>query len=477
MDSRAAKLYRASPVPLQHLLVSAYGLRLRHLRYGGDYDRCLEEIRPAPWRSPDESEHAQLRALNQQLRHARATVPFYRDRLPGAPLTDIAELGLLPLLEKNDVRRAGPMLLSSAFDPRRLESVHTGGTTGTPLTIYCDRRTLQRNYAFFSRFQESIGLDAKPRVATFAGRVLLSPGHAKAPYWRRNFAGNALLCSSYHISTETIPQYVEALARFGPSLIDSYPSSLDAIARYVRDRGITSIRPVAVITSSETLSADVRRTIEDAFACPVFDHYGAAEMAAFITQCAAGAYHCNSDYGVVELLRDGHAVAPGEMGEIVATGFINPVMPFIRYATGDLAVRGAARCPCGRGFPILRRILGRMDDVLITPEGWFVGRLDPVFKAVASLTETRIVQDARDHVRVEWVADGDLTPSESAGLLEELQNRLGPSMRIHLVRVPRIERTAAGKFRAVVNLMPRQQRDGPQMAYGRQTVKPSNHSD
>ncbi|HXD24104.1 MAG TPA: hypothetical protein VN613_12160, partial [Gemmatimonadaceae bacterium] len=117
------------------------------------------------------------------------------------------------------------------------------------------------------------------------------------------------------------------------------------------------------------------------------------------------------------------------------------------------------------------------DDVLITPEGWFVGRLDPVFKAVASLTETRIVQDARDHVRVEWVADGDLTPSESAGLLEELQNRLGPSMRIHLVRVPRIERTAAGKFRAVVNLMPRQQRDGPQMAYGRQTVKPSNHSD
>src|SRR6185437_7676900 len=134
-----------------------------------------------------------------------------------------------------------------------------------------------------------------------------------------------------------------------------------------RDRGITSIRPVAVITSSETLSADVRRTIEDAFACPVFDHYGAAEMAAFITQCAAGAYHCNSDYGVVELLRDGHAVAPGEMGEIVATGFINPVMPFIRYATGDLAVRGAARCPCGRGFPILRRILGRMDDVLITP--------------------------------------------------------------------------------------------------------------
>jgi phenylacetate-CoA ligase len=460
MDSRATKLYRASPVPLQHLLVSAYGLRLRHLRYGGDYHRFLDEIRPAPWRSPDEIEHTQLRALNQQLRHARTTVPFYRDRLPGAPLTDIADLGQMAVLGKGDVRLAGSTLLSNAFDPRRLESVHTGGTTGTPLTIYCDRPTLQRNYAFFSRFQESIGVDANPRVATFAGRVILPPGQARAPYWRRNFAGNALLCSSYHISSETIPQYVEALARFNPSLIDSYPSSLEPIARYVRDHGITSIRPLAVITSSETLSTEVRRTIGDAFACPVFDHYGAAEMAAFITQCAAGAYHCNSDYGVVELVHDGRPVAPGEMGEIVATGFINPVMPLVRYATGDLAVRGTTSCSCGRGFPLLKRILGRMDDVLITPEGWLVGRLDPIFKAVSSLAETRIVQDALDHVRVEWVADNALTPSESAGLLEELRSRLGPSMRIDLVRVPRIERTAAGKFRAVVNLMLPQQCEG-----------------
>jgi phenylacetate-CoA ligase len=141
------------------------------------------------------------------------------------------------------------------------------------------------------------------------------------------------------------------------------------------------------------------------------------------------------------------------MGEIVATGFINPVMPFVRYATGDFAVRGGSSCRCGRGFPILARIVGRMDDVLVTPEGRMVGRLDPVFKAVSSITETRIVQDEVDHVRAEWVGDRMLTDGEAASLRAELRSRLGPSMRIDLVRVPRIARTAGGKFRSVVNLV------------------------
>jgi phenylacetate-CoA ligase len=458
MNSRAAQLYQAVPIPVQNLLVSAYGLRLRHLRYGGAHDRCLDTIRPAQWRSADELASAQLTALNTQLRNARATVPFYRDRIPGAPLADISELAQVPAMTKTDVRLAGRALVSTAFDADHLETIHTGGTTGTPLTIYCDRPTLQRNYAFFSRFQESAGVTAHPRVATFAGRAILPPQQTRAPFWRHNFAGNALLCSSYHLSGDTIPQYVEALANFRPSLIDSYPSSLEAIARYVRDHGITTIRPRAVITSSETLGAEVRSVIEEAFACPVFDHYGAAEMTAFITQCSHGAYHCNTDYGVVELLHEGRPVAPGEMGEIIATGFVNPVMPFVRYATGDLAVRGTTDCPCGRGFPVLTRLVGRMDDVLITPEGWLIGRLDPIFKVVSSLTETRIVQDALDHVRVEWVADVSLTTTESDALVEQLRNRLGPSMRIDLARVSRIERTSAGKFRSVVNLMLPQQR-------------------
>ena len=94
-----------------------------------------------------------------------------------------------------------------------------------------------------------------------------------------------------------------------------------------------------------------------------------------------------------------------------------------------------------------------MDDFIVTPEGYKVGRLDPIFKAIDSVIETRIVQDAPDHVRLELVAGATYTDQQGAVLVDELRKRVGPSMRIDLVLVPSIPRTAGGKLRMVVNLV------------------------
>jgi phenylacetate-CoA ligase len=270
-----------------------------------------------------------------------------------------------------------------------------------------------------------------------------------------NLAARTLLCSSYHLAPDTVDAYLDRLASYRPALIDSYPSSIEPLARRMMDTDRADIRPIAIITSSETLVPAVRALISRAFACPVFDHYGAAEMAAFITQCERGAYHVNPEFGIVEILReDGGPAGVGEPGEVVATGFVNPVMPLVRYGTGDLAAWGADPCPCGRAFPVIAELSGRMDDVLITPEGRRVGRLDPIFKGLRSLRETRIVQDAADHIRVEIVPAGELLAADRRLLLEELSARLGSSMRIDIVPVTAIPRTSAGKLRTVVNQLP-----------------------
>lgn len=178
-------------------------------------------------------------------------------------------------------------------------------------------------------------------------------------------------------------------------------------------------------------------------------------MAALVTQCDHGTYHVEPEFGVVELLDGGRPVGPGERGEIVATGFINPVMPLIRYRMGDYAIRGSGSCACGRPGETIERIEGRMDDVIVTPEGNLVGRLDPIFKSVASLYETRIVQDRVDHLRVEVVASSDFTKKMEDELTAQLRLRVGPSMRIDVVRVTSIERTGSGKLRTTVNLVNR----------------------
>jgi len=456
MGRALTALYAGAPVWVQHVLLSLYGMQLRFLRYGRLQRRHLAALQRTQWLSDADLRALQLERLNALVRHAYETVPLYQSRaLPARPFTDLEHLQDLPLLTKDELRAPRDAVTSGQWRGRRLLEVHTGGTTGKPLTIYCDRDTLQRNYAFFARFRDWAGVPRDARVATFAGRTIVSPRATRPPFWRFNAAANTLLFSSYHIAPDTLPAYVDRLRSFRPALIDSYPSSLAPIAHYLLAQGISDLRPRAVITSSETLDQSARSNIEQAFGCRVFDHYGAAEMAALVTQCELGTYHINPEFGIVEVLRDGRPACPGELGEIVATGFVNPVMPLIRYATGDLAVPGAGRCACGRAFPSLASIEGRRDDVLVTPEGRRIGRLDPIFKGVSSLHETRIVQDQADHVRVEVVPLASFTLRQESALLHALRDRLGPSMRIDVVRVRHIPRTAAGKFAAVVNMLAR----------------------
>jgi phenylacetate-CoA ligase len=449
----AQAVYARAPVWLQNLLITAYGVRLRRLRYGPVGRSTLHQLRAARERSAAELAREQLRTLSDVVHRASLDVPFYRRRgLARTRFESLEELLDLPVLTKSEVQAAGRDLVSDRYRGRRLREIHTGGTTGKPLAIYCDSATLQRNYAFFTRFKECIGIADGARTATFAGRTLV-PAGGGAPYWRHNRAANTLLFSSYHIGPRTLPTYVEALRRFAPELIDAYPSSLEPIARFITEHGRSDIRPRAIITSSETLVAEVRSLIEKAFRCPVYDHYGSAEMVALITQCRAGMYHVESKFGVVELLDEGRPVAPGQRGEIVATGFINPVMPLIRYRLGDHAIRGTGSCACGRPGETIERIEGRIDDVVVTPEGNLVGRLDPIFKSVASLYETQIVQDAIDHLRVEIVASEAFTDAMEAELKTELRARVGPRMRIDVVRVAAIPRASSGKLRTVVNLV------------------------
>ena len=445
-------LYDDAPVTVQNVMISTYGLWLRHLRFGTGHRarvaqlRRTERLPSAEWRT------MQLSRLSAVSAAAARDVPFYRGRLPAGGVPSLEALRELPVLSKADAQEAGRALVSDRYSGRRLQEIHTGGTTGRPLVVYCDREALRRNYAFFFRIREWAGIGMDDRVATFAGRTIVAPERG-APFWRHNWASRTLLCSSYHLAPDTLDAYLDALAGFRPDLIDSYPSSLEPLASRLLELGDRRIRPKAIITSSETLFPETRRSMEEAFGCRVFDHYGSAEMVACVSQCEIGRYHVHPEFGVLEVLVDGRPALPGETGELVATGFVNEAMPLIRYATGDLAVLGEPGCPCGRTFPVVERIEGRQDDCVITPEGRRVGRLDPIFKAIQGIHEARIVQDASDHIRVEVVPRPVISDEERAALLDELRRRVGPRMRITIVSVERIARTGRGKLRTVVNLV------------------------
>lgn len=458
MDGKLPQtLYNASPIWLQNLLLSAYGLNLYRLRYGGIFEQQLEQLEQAQAYTLAELHELQNRKLQRLLMHAASNVPWYRQQFAEHGLRpeqiDLHQLHQLPVLRKEQVKAHGAQLIAENLAPRSLHTLNTSGTTGSPLVVKASSHALQRNYAFFERFLRSAGVNSRARSVTFAGRLLLPPQQHGPPYWRQNWPMNTLHCSSYHISPETAGEYVRRIARFQPEFIDAYPSAIYSLSRYILDTGNTpGIQLKAVITSSETLLEHQRNCIESAFGCRVFDQYGSAEMAACITQCEHGSYHVNSDYGIVEIIKDdGSPAAPGESGDLICTGFINDAMPMIRYRIGDSAIATDQPCPCGLAWPVIGSLLGRLDDLVVTTDGRQVGRLDPLFKGLSGIKEAQIVQVALDKVIVNLVKAADYQSSTSASLVEALQRRLGSDMQVELNFISHIPRTASGKFRAVIS--------------------------
>jgi phenylacetate-CoA ligase len=256
---------------------------------------------------------------------------------------------------------------------------------------------------------------------------------------------NNTLFSSYHLSEANIPAYIKKLHELNPIFIDSYPSAIYTIAQYIINRRIPNqIRPLAIITSSETLLEHQREAISRAFGCKIFDQYGNAEMAAFVCQCELGSYHVNMEYGIIELLEDGKPVPPGVRGELVCTGFLNKTMPLIRYKIGDSAVFSSHACECGRQTPCLESVEGRVDDIIMTTDGRMIGRLDPIFKGTSGIKETQIVQESPNYIAVKLVKGEAYKPGMGQDVIDELKKRVGDSMKIELVYVDQMERSSTG---------------------------------
>jgi phenylacetate-CoA ligase len=461
VSTAATTLLNGSPVWLQNLAISAYGWQLRHLRYGGEFGRFRAELDRSDRYTASELADLQTRLLRTMLTHAVSTVPYYQQHCAFQParfssMNAQEMLAAFPILPKSGLRATpGQFIAQTATDT---VGIQTSGSTGSPLQITTTRTAIQHNYAFFARFLGWHGVSPFDESATFAGRLFGASGPGRNTPWRRNAAMHDTLFSSYNLSEENLPSYIRELERRQPVFIDSYPSSVYRVASFLKSRGQPHrIRPRLIVTSSETLLDFQRHTIEEVFGCPVRDQYGSAEMAGFFAECEHGRYHVAPEYGFVEIIdADGAPVPTGETGELCLTGLINPAMPLIRYLIGDVGRLSDTHCACGRHAQVVESIEGRTDDVIITPSGRHVGRLDPAFKGVTGIHESQILQTARDQVVVR-VVSRDPSQVNSAALIGNLQERIGTDVRISIEFVDSIDKEANGKFRSVKSLLPRDQ--------------------
>jgi len=454
------KIYFISPIALQDFLVSLYGYKLYLERYVGNHARSLSKLLETQWVKKVAVDKQANKDFLRIFQHAFRNVPYYRGLCEKGivsldAINSIEDIAQLPVLSKEQVRENADALLADGYDGKKVVSINTSGTTGKTLKIFVDHDSRRYGYAFFSRLKRWAGIDCKRPNVTFAGRTFIHPETDRPPFWRRNLKMNNWLFSSYHLSPGNLASYVDKLQDISPHFIDSYPSSIYTLASYMLKNNVTVVRPKAIITSSETLLDYQRQVIETAFHCPVFDQYGCAEQVVFISQCEHGSYHIHPEFGYVEFLRqDGSQADPGEEARLICTGFTNRAMPLIRYDIGDTAVFAKEQsCACGRNFPVVEKIIGRTDDILVLRDGRRVGRLDPVFKGLVSIKEAQIVQTDLDTIVLKIVPGANYNRQEADVVVGELKKRLGNQVAIEVQVVQEIPRTSSGKFRAVITMV------------------------
>ena len=434
--------------------LSARGVFRRSLRQGRSFRRLLAEMHARERWSVEQMRTYQEERLRELLVTCSRHVPYYVDlfRREGLDPERLAPWELLtriPLLEKSEVRRDPERFRNQTTHRWLLREAHSSGTTGTPLIFWRDLDSINFENATIWRQRRWAGLGFDDRRVSLRGELPVPASRTSPPYWRYDAAQRELLMSSYHLSPQTAPDYAAALAAFAPQAVEGYPSSVALVARLLRDIGVQTFPVRAIITTAEMLLDSQRETIQDAFAAPIFDHYGNSERTTKIFACEQGSYHVQPDYSIVEFTTD---------GEIVGTPLFNHAFPLLRYRSGDTAIPQQAdvNCSCGRpAFPLVKGIQGRRESYVVTPEGRLVGRLDHIYKGVEHVVEGQIVQESVGRIVLRVVRDSGYQPRDEALLLRHARERLGPAMDVGVDYVECIPRTASGKFLGVVGLASR----------------------
>ena len=361
----------------------------------------------------------------------------------------------LPILKRREVQFAGAALHSLAPPPEHgalLRSI-TSGSTGQPvLTLKTDlvqflwcAFTLREDLWHRRDFSETLAAIRHTRHPDCR-----PPMGRKLPQWGASTADIIKTGPTIGLSLQaTIEEQAEWLLRVRPGYLLTYPSAMRGLTEHFLREGREPPRLKGIKTFGEILESDCRALCERFWQAPIKDMYSTEEVGYIALQCPeTNHYHVQAESVLVEILDENdRPCGPGEVGRVVVTTLHNFAMPLVRYDIGDYAEVGDA-CPCGRGLPLLRRIVGRQRNLLVMPDGrrkWptvDTSRPDE-FPAVLQL---QLVQKTLEDLELRVVRPVPFTSDEVQFVNRFLHDCLGYPFRVSIQYVEAIPRSPSGKF-------------------------------
>jgi phenylacetate-CoA ligase len=421
--------------------------------YGSYY---LLQLKKDQWKDSRQLEEIQFKRLRAMLRHAYNYVPYYHRLFSSAKIRpeDIRkkdDLRKMPLTTKQDIQKNYRGIITRGVDVSKLHSNFTSGSTGIPLKLIFDHSYSSFNYASTKYLFSECDVKLSDNFVTVWGR-------AQSTVWAKNYV------RLWDISETIVPLFpqeklINVLRQINPDVVCTFPSVLSSLANY----DVSGINPRLIFTQGEVVTQHCRELVRNMFNLELLETYGSVEFGSLAFECNE---HCglhtitNNTY--IEFVdKNGEHVSQGETGEIIVTGLSNYAMPLIRYRIGDLGTPTDEKCLCGRSWPLINGIQGRINDYLVLPSGRKISWLHfyhhfykELEKNVFSVSQYQIIQDRKDRIIFKVVKGREFDPKMLERIKDNLEMyfvRIGENLEVVMEVVREIPAERTGKRRILIS--------------------------
>lgn len=422
----------------------------------------LFQLEYSQWLSQSIVAKKQLQQLGVLVEFLWQTSAFYRERLsiagwsPGQPLNEPIWRAL-PILKRATVQSCRDQLIveSAPKAHGRATEYSTTGSLGMPVQVLGNELThlftstlIVRNHLWHHR-------DMSGKFAAIRSKVK----SGSCPDWGRIESAAFVTGPAAVLDISVgVDQQLDWLCAESPDYLLTHPSNLRSLLYRARERALSIPTLRELFTFGEMLPVDLRALAREVWKLPVTDVYSSEEFGNIALQCPAHPenYHIQSENLLVEIVdNDGAPCAPGGVGRVLVSTLHNFMMPLLRYEIGDYAEVGAL-CECGRGLPVIKRIVGRQRNMLRLRDGRSHWPSFPYedLKPIADFRQIQIIQHQLEELEVRLAGVSPMTCESEALFSDKLCALLHGQFLVRYAYLASIPSSTGGKFEDFVSLIP-----------------------